>query len=313
MLFNVPLPPAFRHREFRLFWTGATLSAVGSQFTAVAMAWQIYQLTDSPLQIGLLGLGRAVPQIALALVGGILADAFDRRRLMMIMQFGQLAISVGLAILTLSDAISPAILLGAAVLLAFGGAMENPARQAIVPSLVPPAELNSAVALNVTQRSVAMIFGPSLAGVALAISGPAVCYVVDASSWMVMLVALLLMHTQPAGQRLTRVSWEALLAGVRFVRRERVIFSFMLLDFSATFWAAPSALFPVFARDILDVGPLGLGLMYAAPSIGAVLSGLVMSARPQIHEAGRWVILGVVLFSLCTIVFAVVPVFPVVI
>jgi MFS family permease len=303
------IPPAFRHRDFRLFWTGAVLSGVGSQFTTVAMAWQIYELTNSPLQIGLLGLGRAIPQIGLALVGGILADAIDRRRLMMAIQLTQMAVSATLVALTLSESITPGILFIAALFLAFGAALENPPRQAIVPSLVPADELASAVALNTTQRSVASILGPSLAGVALALSGPALCYVIDAASWLVMLLALALIHGRPIQQRITRFSLDALMAGASFVIRQRVIFVFMLLDFGMTLCGAPSALYPIFARDILNVGPLGLGLMYAAPSAGAVITGVVMSTRPQVLDVGKWVVLGVAMFAVCTTLFAVVHVF----
>ncbi len=303
------LPPAFRHRDFRLFWSGAALSGVGSQFTVVAMAWQIYELTNSPLQIGLLGLGRAIPQIGLALVGGVLADKFDRRRLMMTIQLTQLAVSLGLVGLTLTGQITPSILFLAAVLLAFGAALENPPRQAIVPSLVPPSDLTSAVALNSTQRSVASILGPSLAGVALAVSGPALCYAIDAGSWLVMLFALSFIRGRPAQERIARFSVDALLAGAKFVLKQRVILSFMLLDFGMALCGAPSALYPIFARDILKVGPVGLGLMYAAPSIGAVITSVVMSTRHQVRDAGKWVILGVALFAVCTALFALVHVF----
>ncbi len=107
---KVNLPPALAHRDYRLFWTGATLSAAGTQFATVAMAWQIYELTNSPLSIGLLGLGRAVPLIVFALLGGVLADAFDRRRLMMALQALQLTSSVALAVLTITDSVTPGIL-----------------------------------------------------------------------------------------------------------------------------------------------------------------------------------------------------------
>ena len=308
MMRSFPLPPAFEHRDFRLFWMGATLSQVGSQLTVVAMAWQIYELTDSPLQIGLLGLGRAVPQILLALVGGVMADAMDRRRLMMIIQVGQLAVSVALTLLTVAGAITPSMLFAAAVVLAFGSALENPPRQAIVPNLVPPSVLSSAIALNTTQRSVAMILGPSLAGVLLALSGPAVCYGIDAASWLVMLLALALVRARPLERRLA-LSATALLAGARFVLKQRVIFSFMLLDFGATFFGNGNALYPIFARDILEVGELGLGFMYAAPAVGAVISGVIMSARPQPRDVGKWVIIGVVFYGVCTVLFAVLDVF----
>jgi len=294
------LPPAFAYRDFRLFWTGAALSAAGTQFTTVAMAWQIYELTNSPLHIGLLGLVRALPQIGLALVGGILADALDRRRLLMATQVGQCAISVTLSLLTLAGAITPELLIGAALLLAFGSALENPPRQAIVANLVPPHVLSSAVALNATQRSVAMIVGPSLAGVALALSGPLLCYLIDSASWLVLLVALANIGLLPSREQRTDVSFEALVAGARFVLGQRVIFLFMLLDFGATFFGASTALYPIFARDILQTGPAGLGLLYAAPSVGAVITGVVLSGRVRLEATGKWVIVGVAVFGVCT-------------
>src|SRR5206468_9557608 len=128
---------ALRHRDFSLFWGGVMLSAVGSQFTAVAMAWQMYELTNSAWQIGLLGLARAIPQIALALLGGLMADAMERRRLIMGTQIAQLAVPVALAGLTLADAVSPSCLYVASALLALAGTLETPARQALVPNLVP--------------------------------------------------------------------------------------------------------------------------------------------------------------------------------
>jgi MFS family permease len=204
--------------------------------------------------------------------------------------------------------ITPAILFAAAVLLAFGNALENPPRQAIVPNLVPAEVLASAIALNTIQRSVGMILGPSLAGVLLALSGPAVCYGIDATTWIAMLGALALVRTKPIERRLA-VSAAALLAGARFVLKQRVIFAFMLLDFGATFFGNGGALYPIFARDVLDVGELGLGAMFAAPAVGAVISGLVMSARPQPKDAGRWVIIGVLFYGACSVAFALLEVF----
>ena len=301
---TITLPPALRNRDFRLFWTGATLSAIGSQFTTVAMAWQIYELTNSPLQIGLLGLGRALPQIGLALVGGYLADAVDRRRLMMSIQLGQVVISVALALLTALDVVTPGILLAAAVLLALGSAIEAPPRQAIVPNLVPRDILGSAIALNTTQRSLGMIVGPALAGVLLAASGPALCYSIDAASWLAMLAALAVIKVRPGERAVVRFSLTAVMGGVQFVLTQPVILAFMVLDFGATLFGSPHALLPIFARDILEVGPLGLGVMYAAPSVGGVVAGLVMSVMPQIREAGKWVLLGVAFYAICTIGFA---------
>ena len=305
---KVNLPPALAHRDYRLFWTGATLSAAGTQFATVAMAWQIYELTNSPLSIGLLGLGRAVPLIVFALLGGVLADAFDRRRLMMALQALQLTSSVALAVLTITDSVTPGILYVTTVVMAIGTALEMPARQAIVPNLVPRNILGSAIALNTTQRSLAMILGPALAGVTLAISGPALCYGLDAVSWVAMLLALALIKLRYSAERgVATWSAQAVLAGARFVLQQPVILAFMILDFGATLFGSPVALFPVFARDILDVGEVGLGFLFAAPSIGGALGGVAMSIRPQIRDAGKWVLIGVAFYAACTIGFAFAP------
>ncbi len=298
------VPPALTHRDFRIFWTGAVLSSLGSQFTIVAMAWQIYELTGSPLQIGLLGLGRALPQMALALYGGILADAIDRKRLMMVLQLAQCAISAVLAGLTFAGLISPGALFTSAVLFAVATALETPSRQAVVPNLVPVEDLGSAIALNTTQRSLANIIGPALAGVALATGGPAWCYAVDAASWFAMLggLALIRRSLQLAGGS---VSIEAVREGVRFVLSQQVILAFMILDFGATFFGSPNALLPIYARDILAVGPVGLGILYAAPSIGGLAGAIVMSTFATVERVGRWVLIGVAFYGACTFGFAV--------
>jgi MFS family permease len=153
-----------------------------------------------------------------------------------------------------------------------------------------------------------MIVGPSMAGVLLAVAGPELCYAIDAASWLVMLLALAMVRARPIQRRLA-LSASALLAGARFVLHQPVIFSFMLLDFGATFFGNGNALYPIFARDILEVGELGLGFMYAAPAIGAVVSGVIMSARPQPCDAGKWVVIGVVFYGACTALFALLDAF----
>lgn len=299
------MPTAFRHRDFRLFWGGFSVSAIGSQFTTVAMAWQIYELTDSPLQIGLLGLVRAVPQMLLFLVGGLLADAFDRRRLLIVCQLAQFAVSAALAGVTLAGAVSPLILFIATALLALFTALESPPRQAMVPSLVPPEDLSSALALNTTLRHVGTIIGPSLAGVTLALGGAAWCYAADAVSWLAMIVAVLLIaaRAQTAGG-LRMVSLSSLREGLEFVWKHPIILRFMLLDFAATFFGSTRALLPIYARDIFAVGASGLGLLYASESIGSVVAAVVLSRVGTPRRTGLWVLIGVTLYGACTVVFA---------
>ena len=295
----------FRHRDFSVFWTGSFLSSIGTQFTSVAMAWQIYELTNSPLQIGLLGVARAVPQIALLLVGGLLADAMNRRKLMMCTQIGLFGVSTILALLSYAGQTTPHMLYIATMLLAFFTSLEQPSRQSIIPSLVPREQLAQALALQGTQRYVPIIAGPSLAGVVLALSGPAACYAVDACSWLAMLGALKLLRTKiPEGAGWKTVSLTSLREGLLFVWSHGVIFPLMLLDFSATFFGNVRGLFPIYARDILFVGPTGLGLLYAARAIGSLLAAGAMALFGPVKHSGRWIFLGIGIYGLSTVFFA---------
>jgi MFS family permease len=279
---------------------------VGSQFTTVAMAWQIYELTNSPLELGLLGLARGAPMLVLLLFGGLLADAVNRRHLMMATQIAQMCVSATLAVLTLAGRVTPAVLYAASLFLALFSALEQPARTAIIPNLVPRSDLTNALALSGTQRHLATIIGPSLAGLLLARSGATFCYAVDAASWLAMLAALAMMRPLPqaAGGR-SALSMKALREGVEFVWTHPVILSMMTLDFAQNFFGSGRALLPIYARDILNVGPQGLGLLYAATSAGALAMGTVMSIRSQTRRAGTWVLVSVSAYGIFTAIFGV--------
>jgi MFS family permease len=293
------------HRDFRVFWTGLFVSGMGSQFTTVAMAWQIYELTNSPFQIGLIGLARAAPQIVLLLLGGLLADAINRRRLMFCTQAGLCTVSTLLALLSFHNIAAPLTLYVAAAFLAVFNSLEAPARQAIVPNLVPREQLSRALALHSSQRYVAVIVGPSLAGLVLAFSGPAACYAIDALSWLAMLVSLLLLRTRlQEGRGWEAVSLHSLREGFRFVSLHAIIFPLMILDFGATFFGSAKALFPVYARDILSVGPQGLGMLYAASAAGALAVAVIMSLFGEVRRAGIWILIGVGVYGVCTCLFA---------
>jgi MFS family permease len=295
---------ALRHRDFSIYWSGSVLSLVGSQFTTVAMAWQIYELTNSPLELGLLGLARGAPMLVLLLFGGLLADAVNRRHLMMATQIAQMCVSATLAVLTLAGRVTPAVLYAASLFLALFSALEQPARTAIIPNLVPRSDLTNALALSGTQRHLATIIGPSLAGLLLARSGATFCYAVDAASWLAMLAALAMMRPLPqaAGGR-SALSTKALREGVEFVWTHPVILSMMALDFGQNFFGSGRALLPIYARDILNVGPQGLGLLYAATSAGALAMATVMSVRSQTRRAGTWVLVSVSAYGIFTAVF----------
>jgi MFS family permease len=296
--------PALRHRDYRIFWVGDGLSSIGTQFTTVAMAWQIYELTDSPLQIGLLGLAQAVPQIALLLVGGLLADAVDRRKLMLATQLVQGGVSALLLTVTVLGIMSPPFLYLASALIGVANALDNPARQALVPNLVARTELTNALALTNAQRRFAQIAGPALAGVALASAGPALCYGVDTVSWSAMLGALLMIRTQPRAGGRPMISARSVAEGFRFVWAHPVILTMMALDFGMNFFGSPQALLPIYARDVLVVGPQGLGMLYAATAAGSLAAAVCLSLRGTVRRAGLMVLLGVTIYGAATVVFA---------
>lgn len=301
--------PAFvsplRHRDFRLFWLGQLSSSIGSQFTTVAMSWQIYELTNSPLQIGLLGLVRAVPQVAMLLFGGLLADAINRRRLMMATQTGLFTVSALLALATSAGRTSALTLYVVTVFLALLTSIEGPARHSLVANLVPRKDLARATALYSSQRYVAVIAGPAIAGLVLALVGPAACYAIDALSWLIMLLSLLLLRVRlPQAAGWSSVSLNSLRTGWRFVLGHAIIFPLLLMDFGANVFGSVRALLPIYARDILVVGPQGLGLLYAASAAGSLAGAVGFGLIGSVRDAGRWIFLGVTIYSVSLMFFA---------
>jgi len=294
-----------RHRDFRIFWTALLLSSVGSQFTTVAIAWQIYELTNSPLQLGLIGLARAVPQIGIILFGGLLADAMNRRRLMMRTQASLFCVSGTLALITLAGRTTSPVLYGATMLLALFNSLESPSRQALVANLVPREDLARATALASTQRYIAVIAGPSIAGVVLGFLGPGICYAVDAVSWLIMLFALQLIRTElPERGGWRTVTFESLRAGFTFVWGHAVIFPLLVMDFGANIFGTVRALLPIYARDILVVGPKGMGVLYAASAVGSLVGAASFGRMGNVRRAGIGILTGVTLYGVCIVLFS---------
>ncbi len=269
------------------------------------MAWQIYELTNSPFQIGLIGLVRALPQMTILLFGGLLADAINRRRLMMITQASLFFVSATLALFALAGAVTPLKLYGVTVLLALFGSLEAPSRQAMVTNLVPPEDLSRALAISSTQRQIATIAGPSMAGVVLAFAGPTACYAIDAISWLVMFAALTLIRAElPERGGWRTISFSSLAEGFRFAWNHLVIFPLLMMDFGVNIFGTVRTLLPIYARDILAVGPQGLGLLYGASAAGALLGSFGFGLWGPVRRAGRWILFGVTLYGVCLLTFA---------
>ena len=278
---------ALRHRDFRLLWLGQFFSLTGSQMQLVTINWHVYILTRpsgeaaAAAALGLVGLVRVVPIVVCSLIGGVVADAVDRKRLIVITQTVMLLSAAALAAVTASGVGQVWPIYALTALSSAAVAFDNPARQALLPALVPARDFPNAVSLGFVSFQIAMVSGPVLGGVVLARFGPTAVYVYNAFSFLAVIVAVLLMRASGKGkaEELARVSVESLKEGLRFVRRTPVMVQTMALDFVATFFASATALLPIFARDVLKVGEEGYGLLAAASAAGAVATGLVLTAR----------------------------------
>ena len=299
---------ALRYRDFRLLWLGQMVSVTGSQMQLAAVNWHVWILTKSALALGMVGLFRAAPIILCSLLGGVFADAVDRKRLMIVTQSIMLASAACLTLVTFVGLshVWPIYLLTA--IASAASAFDTPARQSLMSTLVPARDLPNAVSLGVTIFYIAMIGGPSLAGLLLAGHGPAIVYAINAASYLAVIAALIAMRVSgraavEQGEATSQVSLAALKEGLSFVRRTPIIVQTMTLDFAATFFASATALLPIFADKVLNVGARGFGILAAAPAIGAVLTGLVMARLGNPRRQGRLVIWSVAVFGLATIGF----------
>lgn len=303
------LPPVLRHADFRNLVAGQIVSAIGTQMQQVAVVWQLYLFTRSPLALGLLGLFRIAPVVLLALGGGVVADAVDRRRLMLLTQSVLASVSAALAVATHVGVASPALIYGLVAVGAVAVAFDSPARQALVPLLVPPEELSRALSLSFTGWQVAQIAGPAIGGAVLAAAGVVPVYVADAASFLAVIAALLaLRHRAPPSA--TPMGLGAIREGLAFLRRTPVIRTTMLLDFFATFFGGSMLLMPIFADRLLHVGAHGLGLLYAAQPVGAALAGALLAARALPRRQGAAVLWAVAAYGAAIAVFGASRSFP---
>lgn len=300
---------SLQHRDFRLLWLGMIISVTGSQMQLAAINWHVYLLTHSALALGLVGLFRAGPIILCSLLGGVVADVIDRRALMVLTQTVMLTCSGLLALVTISGVESIWVIYVLTGIASAASAFDTPARQALMPALVPAADFPNAVSLSMIVFQTAMIAGPALAGILLASHSPALVYGFNSLSFVAVIVSLALMRVSgrpnDEGGEKTRVSFASLVEGLRFVWRTPIIVQTMTLDFAATFFASANQLLPIFAVSILSVGARGFGILQAAPAAGAVLAGLVMARLGTLKRQGMTVILSVAVFGAATIVFGI--------
>lgn len=296
---------ALQHRDFRLLWMGGFVSQTGSQMRIVAISAQLWDLTHRTELLGLIGVFNLVPLLLFSLFGGVIADSFDRRRLLLITQTSFAITSLCLALSTQFGWISPPLIYALSAVSAATNAFDNPARSAFVPGLVPRKHLANALSLNIIVWQVATIIGPTLGGVFLPLhqTGFTVIYWIDAVSFSAVIVALLLMRVRSERGNDRDVSLRKAVEGLHFLRRAPIIMSTMTLDFFATFFGAAMLLMPAFAEQVLHLDRQYWGFLYAAPAVGAVAAGLIMSSMTHVRRQGLIVLVSVVAYGLATIVF----------
>jgi MFS family permease len=290
--------------DFRRYLSARLLATLAAQMQTVAVGWQIYAITRDPLDLGLIGLSQFLPFVVLILPAGQVADHYDRRRILTACYAVEALCAVLLLWFTIQSITSAWPVFAAMTLLGCARAFSMPSGQALLPNLVPREEFTRAVALNSSVFQIATVVGPAVGGL-LYLAGPRIVY---SSVLALALISIVLMLRVQSGGRLSTAerepaSLQTLLSGLRFVRSKPIVLGAISLDLFAVLFGGATALLPIFASDILHVGPSGLGLLRTAPGVGASLCAVVLAFLPITRHVGPWMFGGVAMFGVATIVF----------
>jgi MFS family permease len=304
-LATIDITPLRRHRDFRLLFVGRLVSFFGSMITVVAVPYQVYQLSHSVLLVGFLGLAELAALIGFAMLGGALADAADRRTMVLLSEAGLMAGSLLLAGNSLLPNPLIWLIFVIAALQGAFDALQRPSLDALLPRLVDRDELAAAGALGSLRGTVGMIAGPALAGVLVAVAGLPITYLVDVATFVVGLVCLLLMRAVPPSVDAARPSIKRVLEGIRYARGRPELIGTYLVDIVAMLFGMPMALFPAIAQGL--GGPKVLGLLYAAPAVGSFFFAATSGWTRQVHRHGMGVIVAATLWGVAIIGFGLVP------
>jgi MFS family permease len=296
---------ALRWRDFRLLFAGNVISTVGLQMQSTAVGWELYERTRSAYALGFVGLVGLVPLVALALPAGHIVDSHDRRRVLMAAQALFMASSLGFAVVSWRAA--PLVAFYACVLVnGVARAFQMPARNALLPDLVPPDVLANAVTWNSGGWQLAAVAGPAVGGALIAaLGGPIAVYLTAAITCAIFLGLAAAIRHRSTDRLSDELTLASLVAGIRFVVRTKLILATLTLDLFAVLLGGATTLLPVYARDILHVGPAGLGWLNAAPSLGAVAMAVGLASRPLLRHAGWTLLWAVAGFGAGTVVFGI--------
>lgn len=298
------VPELFRHRNFLLYFGGRLFSNLARQIVAVAVGWQVYDLTGSALHLGFVGLVQFLPALLLVLHGGSVADRHDRKRVAQLCQSVEGVTAAWLAWRSHTGGITVFDIYAAAVVFGAASAYERPATGAMLPNLVPLAMLQQAIALSTGSLQLATIAGPALGGVIFVLS-PAACYTVIAAFWLLGGLFNGALPTLTRGAPAPAATWRDQLAGTRFIRANPTILGTISLDLVAVLLAGATALLPVYAKDILHTDAIGLGLLRSAPAAGALVTTAILARKTFERRVGMRMFQAVIVFGAATVLFGI--------
>jgi MFS family permease len=306
MTSSAPTPPkssqALSYPIYRLYWAMRLFMSFGIQIISVSVGWQIYDMTGDPFYLGFVGLVQFLPALLLVLVTGLVADRFPRKAVIQLCLLVEFACAIALCAFALWQGHEVWVIFLVLLLFGVARAFVSPAQSALAPNIVPPVALASAIALNVAAWQLASILGPFVGGLLYDLS-PVVAYGVAATLMAVGMIFLAFVRSPPQTALGQRRDMSTMLAGFRYIWREKIVLGAISLDLFAVLLGGAVALMPVFARDILDVGAWGLGLLRGAPGAGALLTTLVLMRFPIRDRAGIILFVFVGLFGLLTLLF----------
>ncbi|WP_159946438.1 MFS transporter [Rhizobium sp. 18065] len=300
---------ALSHRNYRLMWTGTLVSNTGDWMDQVALNWLVVATTGSPFQLALVNLCRGLPILLFVLVGGAMADRLPRRRLMMLTQAAAMALAIFLAAMVLWGGAPLWAILTVATGRGIFTAFNMPVRHSLISELVPRHDLPNAIALHSMTVNLTKIIGPALAGLIIATLGTGVCFVLNAASFVVVIGSLQAMRFPPEPTRAPSLPLGRSIAeGVAYVRGERTVLMLVLIALVPTFFGQPYlSILTLFAHDVFQIGPEGLGLLMAFAAGGSVIGALVLASLPGIAASGWWMMAFLIGFGAILVVFAASP------
>jgi predicted MFS family arabinose efflux permease len=300
---------ALRHRNFRLFWTSQFVSQTGTWMQSLGRGWLVLELTDKPFWLGAVGAAGTLPILLFALAGGVVADRFPKRSVLMYTNGLSTVITLMLAALTHGGLVTVWQVMALAFLLGTVKAVEMPAHQSFVVEMVGKEDLMNAIALNSSAFNTARVLGPAVAGFVVATAGIAACFTLNAVSYVPVIVAFWLMRKlPPLPARAARSVGQDMREGLRFVRGERRVQALVALVAAASFFGFPFlTMMPVFARDVFHVGPGGLGGLLALSGGGSVAGALVLAARSGRDGKGKLAVTAGLTFAASLVLFALSP------